>query len=204
MDSAIIHLKFISSIHMTAPDILNGRLHSGHFVCIRDHQRIGDVEILDRLGISEYQRLTDKKPNGPYVVLFDAGTWTVIADSWYYNLWHSPQTRLAIDALARAYDLYVCSVGDCDLSYSIEYHENGTLRRKHVVDAPGLNDQIVTADFGEPLHAEVGIWKRDIDDYFRIQLLGESLGIPLIVSDSQLRIYCIDREDETESPDFLA
>eukprot|EP00913_Durusdinium_trenchii_P035227 g32957.t1 len=133
------------------------------------------------------------KPEGHYVVLIDAGDWTVVADSWSYNLWHSPETRIAIDVLARDYDLYVCSVGDCDLSYAFEYHKNGALRRKHVVESPAFNDQIVTADLGEPLQGEGDIWDRDIDDAFRIQLLGESLGIPMIVSYSQLRTYC----DET-------
>jgi len=141
--------------------------------------------------------LIGKKPKGHYVVLIDAADWTVVADSWHYNLWHSPQTRLAIDALARDYELYVCSVGDCDLSYAFEYHKNGTLRRKHVVESPKFDDQIVTADLGGPLQAEADIWNRDIDDAFRIQLLAESLGIPLLVCDSQLRTYCVVRGDET-------
>jgi hypothetical protein len=127
--------------------------------------------------------------------LFDAGDWTVIADSWYYLLWHWTRPPLAIDALARDYELYVCFVGDSDMAYAFEYHKNGTLRRKHVVDSPKFDDQIVTADFGEPLQAEADIWDRDIDDAIRIQLLAESLGIPLLVCESQLRTYCIVQGD---------
>ncbi len=181
---------------MTAPNIIDGRLHSPHFVCVRDDQVLGDGRLLDVFGISSFQRLIGKKPLGHYAVIFDAEDWTVVADSWYYNLWHSPRKRSAVEVLARDYELYVCSVGDCDLSYAFEYHKAGQLRRKRVVESPRFSDQIVTVDLGTPLVAEAEIWDCDFDDALRIQLLGESLGIPLTVSDAQLRTYCVIRGDE--------
>ncbi len=77
--------------------------------------------------------------------------------------------------LARDYELYVCSVGDCDLSYAFEYHKAGQLRRKRVVESPRFSDQIVTVDLGTPLVAEAEIWDCDMDDALRIQLLGNLL-----------------------------
>lgn len=170
---------------MTAPNIINRRLHSPHFICVRDAQRIGDIGVLNCLGIANYQRLVAKKPRGHYVVLFDAADWTVVADSWFYNLWHSPQTKIAIDTFARDYDVYVCSVGECDLSYAFEYHRDGGLIRKKTVESPHFDDRIVTDNFGDLLPTESTVWSRDIDDSIRIQLLGESIGIPSIVVESQ-------------------
>jgi hypothetical protein len=112
-------------------------------------------------------------------------------------LWHSKQTYIAINSFSHAYEVFVCSVGDCDLSYAFEHYKDGVLKRKFVVDSPKFNDQIVSTDFGEPLAHEIEIWNQKIDDSIRIQMLAESIGIPLNVSADWLRTYCVVRGDET-------
>jgi hypothetical protein len=170
--------------------IINGDLHSPYFIFIRCRKLYRDTEVLSHFGIGHYQRASDVTPHtyARYAILADAGEWTLIADDWYYTLWHMPGTRDAIAQLGKSFDIFACSVGDSDDSFDFVYYRDGRMVRKHVVVDPEYRDGVVKESFGSPLSGEYETGK--LPDYLPYVLeIARGLGIDPPHSEEQLRCY---------------
>src|SRR4029079_5465413 len=93
----------------------------------------------------------------------NTGPWTLLADDWYYTLWHLKSTQLAIASLAARHDVFACSVGECDHSFDFIYYKNGQLIRKYVVVYPSFTRREVVEDFGDPLPGETAALQHECE-----------------------------------------
>ena len=142
---------------------MNRNFYAHCFIFVRCAGINSDEELLRRFGLSTY-RPTDTLPRlGYYVALAEDGEWTMIGDDLGYTLWQMPSTRAAIAALGKCWDVFACSIADCDDSFDFEYYRENHLVRRHAVVGPAPPDmweRIVVEDFGEPLSGESDAFKR--------------------------------------------
>jgi hypothetical protein len=171
--------------------IIHGELHAPYFVFIRSGQQYPDAEMLNRFHLSGYERNDPPARATRYVLLADLGEWTLIADDWFYTLWHLSGTRDVIAELGSRFELFACSVGDSDDSYDFVYYRGGELLRKHVVIDPRYDGGVIQESFGAPLSGEgpAGTLPK-LQDYLPYVLgIARRLGIRPPESDQQLRRY---------------
>ena len=161
---------------MDKPKIIDGLLHAPFFIYVKCRQQLSDKELLKRLNLSSYKDkyLPGYKKKRLYIT--HDKNWSHIADDWCYNLWHSQSIRGSISELSKEFNVFTCSVGDCDHSYDFSYYENGEIKRNYVVDHPEINNPKVTIDEGHPLSGEVKAFKKK-DEFKIILTLAKSLGI---------------------------
>ena len=165
-----------------------GLLHSPYFIFVRCSGKYSDADLLHRFGLTKYTRTGKILGSGPYALISDDSTWTMLADDWRYTLWHMESTRPAIAKLARSFDTYACSVGDCDHSFDFLYHRDGRLVRKYVVEDPDFHGGRVVENIGGTLPGESDAFKHE--DETRIVLsIATSLGIQVPCDESHVRIY---------------
>ncbi|MCB9925525.1 MAG: hypothetical protein H6822_25470 [Planctomycetaceae bacterium] len=177
---------------MTDPLLYGGCLHSPFFIFIRQPHGYSDTEILALFKLSSYQRSTEPTPHGRHAIMADAGDWSMLADDWYYTLWHMKTTRPVIEGLAEYHEVYICMEGDCDRSFDFVHYRKGKLARKYVVSSPSYSNRVVAEDFGTPLPGEAALLKNDGYN-IGIELAG-TLGIKNRFTDDDLRIYTPPRD----------
>jgi len=97
-------------------------------------------------------------------------------DNWWYNLWHSDSFRKKIDKLGEKYDIFYCSMGDCDYSFDFTYYKDGLLRRKYVVDDPDFKGGKLIENIGKSLPFEEDNLK-NIGQGGKIISIAKSIGI---------------------------
>ena len=112
----------------------------------------------------------------------------MIADDWYYTLWHMKTTRPAIEEIAKRHDIFSFSVGECDLSFDFVLYKKGLLERKYVVESPHFTDRVVVENLGQPMPAESGLLVSPEGHDVGMRL-AESLGIQTMLTQNDLRIY---------------
>ncbi|MBA4019343.1 MAG: hypothetical protein C0483_19425 [Pirellula sp.] len=174
---------------MSRPNIFDDRLHSPHFIYFRGGIKLTDENILAHFNLTKHHRVFEIDDATTYVIITDAGEWTMIADDWLYNLWHMPSTKTALGSLGKNREVFAWSVGDCDESFQFCLYRSGKLVRNYVVDSPNYNDQIVKVDVGEALPSETELFASDLETGEKLNRLTISLGIDPRVSRDSLRIY---------------
>jgi hypothetical protein len=168
-----------------------GSLHAPYFSFLRC-RRYTDAELLSRFGLPGYRLARATTRLSRYAVLGDDGEWTMIADDWFYTLWHMSSTRPEIEVLAGECDVFACSVGDCDRSFDFVYYRDGRLVRKYVVADPHFQGGVVTEDFGDRLPGEAAAFTES--DEVRIALgIAASLGIKIDYAVHEARVYAAPR-----------
>ncbi len=179
---------------MTEQLLYDGRLHSPFFIFIRQPHGYSDAEILTYFKLNSYKRSTESTSGGRHAVMCEAGDWTMLADDWYYTLWHMKTTRPAIKAMVEYHELYVCTEGDCDRSFDFAHYRKGRLVRKYGVSSPSYSNRVVVEDFGTPLPGEAALLE---NDGYNIGIeLAATLGIKNRFTDDDLRVYVPPREFE--------
>jgi hypothetical protein len=168
---------------------VQGSLHTPYFIFARCAGRYGDDQLLNRFDLGDYLPVTSIPPYGRYAILADDGRWVMIADDWFYTLWHKKTTRPAIEELASQCDVFACSVGDCDHSFDFVYYRNGRLVRKHVVADPDFRGGKVVENIGEPLAGEAAAFEKKDDELNIVLTIAGSLGIKTNYSEGEVRLY---------------
>ena len=173
---------------MTTSLFVEGELHAPYFMFLRCAGRHSDADLLRRFELTSYRPTKSAPRLGRYAILADDGEWTMIADDWYYTLWHKQSTRPALAALAETCDVFACSVGDCDRSFDFVYYRDARLVRKYVVADPDFRGGSVVENVGEPLPDESAAFGQT--DEVRIVLcVAASLGIKTDYSERDIRVY---------------
>lgn len=173
---------------MTNSLFIEGKLHAPYFVFLRCTGRYSDEDLLDRFGLLSYRPTRSVRRHGPYAILADDGEWTMIADDWYYTLWHLKTTRPALEVLAESCDVFACSVGDCDHSFDFVYYRDSHLVRRYVVADPDFRGGSIVENVGEPLPGESTAFEQT-DEMNIVLNIAASLGIKIDYSDRDIRVY---------------
>jgi hypothetical protein len=168
--------------------IIRGRLHAPYFIFVRGEGRYSDADLLRLFGLSTYRPTKLPRRLERHAILADDGSWVMVADDWYYTLWHMPSTRPALQALGQTCDVFACSVGDCDHSFDFVYYRGGSLVRRYVVEDPDFRGGRVVEDTGEPLPGEAAAFAES-DEMGIVLGVAASLGIRTDYAEGDLRVY---------------
>jgi hypothetical protein len=173
---------------MTHPLFVCGQLHAPYFIFVRCAARCSDADVLRWFGLSTYCPTNSPRLHGRHAILADDGQWMMIADDWHYTLWHMPTTRPTLQKLARSYDVFAGSVGDCDDSFDFVYYQRGQLVRRYVVDDPDFRGGSVVEITGAQLLGEAAAFGET--EQLKIVLsIAASLGIMTNYTEHDVRVY---------------
>jgi hypothetical protein len=165
---------------------VEGRLHAPYFIFVAG--RHSDADLLRHFGLPTYRLSGSAQRLRRYAILADDRQWTMIADDWFYTLWHMPSTRPAVRALGQVCDVFACSVGDCDHSFDFEYYRDSQLVRHYVVEDPEIRGGRVVINKGKRLPGEKAAF-REGDELNIVLGVAASLGIRTDFTDRDIRIY---------------
>jgi len=138
---------------MSSGQAAASELHVPYYIFLKCAGRYADADLLRRFGLVNYCRVPADNTQHlrQHAILADDGPWTLLADDWYYTLWHLPTTRPMLEELAQQCDVFACSVGDCDRSFDFVYYRDGRLVRKYVVTDPHFRGRVLVQNVGYPL-----------------------------------------------------
>lgn len=173
---------------------LNQSYFSPYFIFVKYGFQISDKEILERLGLNGYNLILDEKErekevlNKRYLFLTEDREWTYVMDDWFYTLWHNKEIRNWIKSMSQEFEIFTCSVGDCDDSFDFTYFKEGRIVRQYVVEDPHFKGGEVVKDFGMPFPIEKEALKKK-DLYQKVMTIAESFGIEMNHKKENIRIY---------------
>jgi hypothetical protein len=182
-------LKYLDSLASMADSLfIHGQLHAPYFIFLRCAGRYSDMALLRQFGLSTYLPTKTTHRVDRYAILADDGQWILIADDWYYTLWHMPSTHSTLGMLAKTCDVFACCVADCDRSFDFVYYQDSRLVRRYVIDDTGFQGGRVVENVGSPLPDESTSFKQT--DEVKIVLgIANSLDIKTDYTDRDIRIY---------------
>ena len=157
-------------------DKYTGSFHSPFFIFIKGLNHLSDEQILEFLEFDNCKIRNIEDDIKQSLFITRDKEWVHIMDNWWYNLWHSDSFRKKIDKLGEKYDLFYCSMGDCDYSFDVTYYKNGLLRRKYIVDDPDFKGGELIENIGKPLPFEEENLK-NIGQGSKIISIAKSIGI---------------------------
>lgn len=173
---------------------LNQSYFSPYFIFIKEGYKISDETILKNLGLSGYELVTENNErsneirNKRYLFLTEDKNWTYLMDDWFYTLWHNKEIRNRIKSLSKEFEIFTCSVGDCDDSFDFTYFKQGEIIRQYVVEDPKYKGGEVVKNFGIPFPVE-NTALRNKDLYTKVMTIAESFGIKMNHEKEKVRIY---------------
>ena len=176
--------------------LINKSFLSPFFIFIKDNSKLNDKELLNKFDLNDYQLITDnnekkiegKNPNKRYLYITEDRNWKHLMDDWLYTLWHNKTIKLRIKALSNEFDIFCCSVGDCDDSFDFIYYQNGIETREYIVEDPDFNGGQVAKDFGKAFEVEkIALAKED--QFEKVLSIARSLGINTNHNLSKIRCY---------------
>lgn len=168
--------------------IIDGLLHAPFFIFVQCHQKLSDQELLKKLNLLSYKKNHLLGIRSKKLYITHDNQWSHIADDWYYHLWHLKSLQGSILELSREYNIFTCSVGDCDHSFDFSLYEKGKAKRKYVVEDPDFNNPKETINLGAPLPGEVEAFKND-DEFKVIMALAKSLSINTNYKSLDIKTY---------------
>ncbi len=173
---------------------LNQSYFSPYFIFIKEGGKMSDKEILEHLGLNDYKIVADEKERikevlyKRYLFLTEDNYWTYLMDDWYYTMWHNEEIKNRIKLLSENFEIFTCSVGDCDDSFDFAYFKQGEIIRQYVVKDPKFKGGEVVKDIGNPFPIEkVALRKNDL--YEKVMTIAESFGIKMNHEKEKVRIY---------------
>jgi hypothetical protein len=102
----------------------------------------------------------------------------MLADGPGYRLWLAPETASRTAELAQSYDVFSCSVGECDRSFDFSHWRCGELVRAWEVASPKFTDRQLVKDVGQPLDGEYP-WEDLCDELDHVLRPALLLGVDL-------------------------
>lgn len=171
-------------------DIINGLPHTPYLIFLNGLKDKTDQEILELfdLGDNKETAIRNDLSDKYCIYMSRDDNWIHLMDNYFYTHWHSKNFSMKVEELGRNYELFSCSVGDCDLSFDFKYYKNGNKIREYVVESPNYNDEILKVNYGEPLLGEnEGMQKND--QFNRVTHIASSLGIEIPTDLNKIKCY---------------
>ncbi len=172
-------------------DQLNQNYFSPYMIFINGGYWMSDAEIMEKFGLEGYELITYEKGREikrKAIFITEDDEWTHVMDDLSYHLWHNKELRKRLQALSKDFDIFICSVGDCDDSFDFTYYRNGEIIREYVVEDPHFKGGEVVKDLGEPFPIETEALKEK-DIYVKVTTIAKSLGINLHHTKEKVRVY---------------
>ena len=149
---------------------------SPFYMFIKDNHQLEDEELLEQLGLTNYQLLQDATESRKCLYITEDNNWKHLMDDWSYTLWHNKDIRNRLRELSQRFDVFYCSIGDYDESFDFVYCQQGMEKRKYVVEDPFYNGGEVTENIGQALKAEeIALEEEEAVD--KVLCLAVSLGV---------------------------
>jgi len=176
--------------------IINNRFSTPYFIFIKDNSKLSDKELFEKLGLENYELFSGNLERlfnagglkKRYLFLTEDGEWKHLMDDWFYTLWHDKELKLKIKELSFDYDIFTCSVGDCDDSFDFVYYQKGNVKREYVVEDPKFNGGELVKNIGEPFRIEnIALSKNS--PFEKVLTVANSLGIAINHDLKKIRCY---------------
>ena len=179
-----------SGSNMSSGQATASELHVPYYIFLKCAGRYADADLLRRFGLANYCRVpaASAQQLRQHAILADDGPWTLLADDWYYTLWHLPTTRPLLEELAQECDVFAGSIGDCDHSFDFVHYRGGRLVRKYVVTDPHFRGRVLVQNVGYPLPGEADALRHQ-DEAQVVQAIASNLGIRTRYALHELRYY---------------
>jgi hypothetical protein len=161
---------------MNSAMIINDRLHSTHYVYVRDGGDLEDENLLHSLGLFGYR--LDDDPQFPLMFAHVArlDDWLAFADDWYCTVYNSGMIQSQVEDLARNHELLRTASGDADNSFEFYHYKHGGLIRAFSFDDWGLTPKGVVRDEGRPFACEE-LFELKAEPWPYIMSVADELGI---------------------------
>jgi hypothetical protein len=161
-----------------------------YFIFIKGISELSDEEVLELLNLRGPNLVESPKYNDWEFCIYISRDqhWTHLMDNWLYSNWYSTELTDRIEELSKRFEIFSCSIGDCDRSFAFKYFKNGEKIREYVVESPNYNDNVLKINFGNPLPGEgEGLKKKNELD--RVLFIAKQLGIQLPKSSAEIKCY---------------
>lgn len=183
--------------------LIDGVLHAPYFVFLRGAPLPTDDEVLKLLfptprsswqgllGAPSHERVPipdDRAPADEHVYIGEQGGWTMIADDWFYHLWHREDRKKLLERLAARWEVFALLLPDVDESYELVHFVEGRRVRERRVDSPHYTDRVVTIEHGQPLPCETEALYRQ-DGAVIVWTVAAAVGVPQLHDRATLRCY---------------
>lgn len=192
------------TVKTNQPMIINNTFDSPYFIFIKTSQDKIDL-ILEKLELLNWTALNSvvndgliESENRHFFVTWIDG-WFHIMDDWNYTLWFDSGLIQRIQNLSNLFEIFTCSIGDCDYSFDFRLFKDGEIKREFVVEDPNINGGVVTKNFGDKLQGEEeALEKKDILE--RVISIAQNIGITTNYNLDKIRAYW---RAEFESEKFI-
>ena len=173
-------------------EIYNNIPHSPFFIFINGLTKLNNIEILKFIGFDNVKEVynIDSLKDDNCIYLSTSENWVNIMDNGAYELYYSKKFNDKITELSKTYNIFMCSVGECDKSFEFKFYNNSQLTRHLKVDSPKFDDQITAIDLGTPLKGEVPS-NNIIDELEYVIKLANSLEIDIPTDSNKIKCYDI-------------
>lgn len=166
------------------------------YVFIKDIENDEILRLLEAEQISIIEKLNDFNPrrNRYELLITKWKNWKIIIDNWYYSFHHYCLVSSMTEKIGKKYDVFECTIGDCDHSFSFKSQKNGKVIRNYVVSNPSYrkNDLQVDVNVGIPLKGEsVFIDSDGVSEKVINILYEEGLGFPKSISNIECYRYTV-------------
>ena len=164
--------------------LIKNSFYTPYFIFIKDNSNLNDEELLKKIELEDYELVTDKselhasgnKINKRYLYITEDEKWKHLMDDWLYTLWHDKNVKTRIKNLSKEFEIFCCSIGDCNDSFDFVHYQNGKENREYVVVDPNFNGGQITKEFGRPFEIEnIALSKKG--QLEKVLLIAQSLGI---------------------------
>ncbi|MEN0050069.1 MAG: hypothetical protein AAF806_23600 [Bacteroidota bacterium] len=149
----------------------NGLLYYffSHAICVKCAQSINAAKLISLIDFKEVRKSQPNIRKGNPDAIFDQGkfqllvlktnNWLVIADNWFYTLYHEARKRPIFEKLYQQFEVFTFTTGDSDWSYDFLFADRGKVIREFVV----TGDSKISKDFGVTFPVELPFDKKRLD-----------------------------------------
>lgn len=141
-----------------------------HAVCVNCAELLTPEELIAMIGFKQLKESQPYPPRGRKAdIIFDqdkfqlivlkAKDWLVIADNWFYTLYHEARKRPVFEEIYKQFEVFTFTTGDRDWSYDFLYANKGTVIREFFV----TGDSKISKDFGNRFSVELPFDKKRLD-----------------------------------------
>ena len=174
---------------MSAPLVTDGNVHAPFFVFARGGNLPTDQELLTRFDLGAYQAVDPSTVGSrPWIVIGHTDDWIVMADDWYYTLWHSERAAPRVGELATEWDVFTYRLPDADETFGFTFWRGESLVRSYELVQRDWTDPVTVEESGSPLDCEIEAFGLGQPDD-RVRHIADRLGFSIWDAVGTWRVY---------------